>query len=126
MPKALIIVDLEIVIRNLSQRRGLYDLFNRFTLSDMIEQVLSIDPYIDYSQHVYDALERRFDVDDGSVIDAELFELLFESIIRQVDEQVQHQYKDIIEHLERRDGSRTIWLFERWVGQHSVMIRLEA
>ena len=124
MSKALIIVDLEVVVRNLSQRKGLYDLFSRFTLSDMIEQILSIDPYIDYSQHVYDALERRFD-DDEYAINMELFELLFESIVTQVDEQVRHQYKDVIEQLEYKDGSHSIWLFERWVGQYSVLIRLE-
>ncbi len=123
MAKALIIVDLHSVIHDLSRRKGLYDLFSRFTLADMIEQVLSVDSYIDYSQHVYDALERRFD--DDVYVDLDLFEILFETIVNQVDEQVQYQYRDVIEQLEHKKGLRAIWLFERWVGQHSVLIRLE-
>lgn len=122
--KALIIVELDSLINELITYRGLYDLFSRFTLPDMIEQILSIDPYIDYSQHVYDAIECRFD-DDEYTVNMELFTCLFDSIIQQVDEAVQYQYKDVIDHLEHREGQKAVWLFQRWVGATAVLIRLE-
>lgn len=121
--KALVLVDLSEVIHDAKRSKSMYDVFSRFTLSDMIEQILAVDPYIDYSQHVYDALESRFDDDD--VLDMELFGLFFEYLTGTVDTAIKEQYIDILDRERLFDGKRCSWIFVKWIDNTTALIRLE-
>lgn len=114
-----LVADMTDVIRDNVQRRGLYGLFTKFTLHEMIESILSVDPFIDYSNFVWDILEIKIAEDDAA-FDRDLFQLFYEGLMEEVDEAIKEQYKREFE-----DIGNSSYLFVRWVDKTSLLLRLE-
>ena len=117
--KIRIIVDLRRIIEEHMQRKALYGFFSKFSLQDLITTVLSIDPYIDYSQHIYDALEMRFE-DDDIWMDMDLFVIFYETLISDIDSAVVEQYA-----IEFDEIHKSSYIIERWIDRSSVLLRVE-
>lgn len=117
--KELIVVDFSEVIYDVSQYRSLYDVFCHFPISTMIESILSISPYIDYSVHIVEVLGPWLEESADEAIEYDLFIIFFEGFMQQIDETVKQQYGDLI------DDRNTIWLFDRWVDNTSAILKLE-
>lgn len=114
----LLAVDMRLVIERHMRRKALYSFFAKFSLTDLIQTVLSIDPYIDYSQHIYDALEMRFD-DDDIGIDMDLFTIFYEGLMEDIDMAIVEQYC-----IEFEDIKRSSYLFRQWIDRTSLLIEV--
>jgi len=114
-----LVADMTDVIRDNVKRRSLYGLFTKFTLHEMIESILSVDPFIDYSNFVWDILETKIAEDDAA-FDRDLFQLFYEGLMEEVDEAIKEQYKREFEDI----GNRC-YLFVKWVDKTSLLLRLE-
>lgn len=117
--RVLLAVDMREVIEEHIRRKSLYSFYTRFSLHDLIQSVLSVDPFIDYSQMVYDELERRFG-DDDLGIDMDLFTIFYEMLITDIDSAVKEQYQ-----IEFEDIGQSSYIFEQWIDKTSLLIRLE-
>lgn len=129
MRKLLVIVDFREVIDQIASKRGLYYFLSKFTLHDFIETLLSICPYIDYSLHVYDAFEMRFDPDDET-IDREYFELLCQTLVAELDGKIAESFKGIDVDIEiykkyRIDINKASYTFVKWIDNTSALIKFE-
>ena len=118
-PKVLLLVDMSSVIRDNLRRKSLYSLFNKFTLHELIESILSVDPFVDYSSFVYDILESKIDEYDET-FDRDLFQIYYESLMSDVDDVVRYQYREELDKHEQ-----AVYLFEQWVDKTTIMLRLE-
>lgn len=117
--KTLLIVDMRLVIEEYIAHKGMYGVFVKFSLADIIETILSVNPYIDYSEAMYDALDRRFG-DDDFCLDMSAFTIFYESLIEDIDQAIVEQYKMHLLAIKNE-----AYVFERWVDKTSVLLRLE-
>lgn len=117
--KTLIVVDMRTVMEEHMRRKALYSFFAKFSLHDLIESVLSVSPYIDYSQHIYDALDMRFE-DDDIGIDMDLFIIFYEALMTDIDTAVVEQYM-----LDFQEIKSSTYTFKSWIDKTSLLLQLE-
>lgn len=117
--KTIVVVDFHEVIHDVSKFKGLYDVYCRFTLTEMIETILSVSPYIDFSTDVCAVVGPWLNDDELDALDCDLFIIFFETLMWDIDKTVKDQYGHLIE-----DRS-TNTIFVDWVDSTSALIRLE-
>lgn len=109
----LYIVDVRSVMDNFTCYRGLYDIFNRFPISEIIEMLLSIPSDLESLYILQDETYERFK-DSDEEIDAEGLVLLYE-----------HISMELFDLLNRRIGLEEQYLFKAWADQTSVILKCQ-
>jgi len=116
----ILVVDMKSVIAEHMERHSLYEFFIHFNLTDIIETILSVSTYIDYSDVVYDAIDRHFSDIACDGLDMDMFTIFYECLMHDVDAAIVEQYQLVFSHIE--DSS---WIFESWISDTTLIVRLE-
>ena len=109
----LYIVDVRPVMDNFARFRGLYDIFQRFPLSEIIETLLSIPSDLESLYVLQDVTYERFS-DSNDQIDAEALVLLYE-----------HISMELFNFLNSRIRTDERYLFMSWADQTSVILKCQ-
>lgn len=108
-----IIIDLREVIKDLSEIQSHYVVYKEFSLKDIIAELLLCNPYIDYSENIWYALEKRVG-NRIDLLDLEEVDRLFQIIVLLVDATIQNKLPKRIDTGE--------YIFDKWVSNTAVML----
>lgn len=112
----LIILDFRQLLNQYSSYSGLYTIYKRFPLQEVISTLLTISPFVDYSDILRIETEQRFhDIID--YIDIESIDMFYENIAIEMDSYIRVQVTDDFDYSEYR--------FDKWIDQTSALIRLD-
>jgi len=119
--KKLVAVDLTDVIDEYKVKEHLYPIYEKFPLNDIIANVLSVSPYIDYSESIEDELDRRFG-SEAEFLDMDAFCFFYESLSEAIDtcvlKQMQKYEKD-------KEKDLLIYVFVKWVDNTSLLLNVD-
>jgi hypothetical protein len=111
-------IDITEVVAKYKDNDRLIDIYRTYPLNEIVESMLSVNPFIDYSDLVYYEIDRRF-CDVYSAIDIFLFEVFYEALAEDLDACI---YKHIQVYTNNTDD--LIYIFEKWLDPNSMLVRI--
>lgn len=109
------IIDVSSIIKEYEQKPNLYEFFKRFPVKDIIDDVLSMPPYVLYSDLCTDQLESRF-ADVPDLLDFDCATILIESIVADVDNLISRKFKFT---------NDEVYVLDQWLGRTSIVLKVQ-
>jgi len=109
------IIDIGDILDEHRHRTSLLKLFKYLPVEAIVEIVLSLCHYVDYSESIFNELDKRLSELNTDEIDIDLdqVELYIELLTQEIDDR-------IVKKVSLKEGQ--FYLFEKWLGKSSIVL----
>lgn len=111
-----IVVDIRDVLKDYSANRNYHPVYKHFPLSDMVQCILTVNPYEDHGEYFWNELDRRFtEANCEDALDFNVLSLFYELLCTYLDENIRQKLPSHIDSGE--------FVFHRWVSSTAILMQ---
>lgn len=109
-----IAVDMRPVMVDFGMFHGMQNIYQKFPIPEMVQTILAVNKYNDYTEMLWFELERKFQ-GDLDIFDRDTLDLCFETLALHLDEYIGQVVPSAVDTSE--------YIFDKWVDPTTIILK---